>query len=148
MENLARYYGYYSNGSRGKRQKEDLDDAIPCILDHQGNEKDFRKSWARLIQKIYEVDPLICPKCKGAMRVISSIEPSVIRAILEHQGLWLARARPPPKIHDLPVRIHGSGRGRLPQPSRMTSRRSPFMTIISMGTLNIPGTIILKHNAS
>jgi hypothetical protein len=38
---------------------------------------------ARLIRKICEVDPLICPKCQGAMRVISFIEdPSVIRAIL------------------------------------------------------------------
>ena len=27
-----------------------------------------------LIQKIYEVDPLTCPKCSGAMRVISVIE--------------------------------------------------------------------------
>jgi hypothetical protein len=37
--------------------------------------------------KIYEVDPLVCPKCQGAMRVISSIEdPSVIRAILDHRS--------------------------------------------------------------
>jgi len=37
------------------------------------------------------------------MRVIGSIEdPAVIRAILEHLGLWLTRARPPPKIHDPP----------------------------------------------
>jgi hypothetical protein len=33
------------------------------------------------------------------MRIISFIEdPSVIRAILSHLGLWLVRARPPPKI--------------------------------------------------
>jgi hypothetical protein len=102
-EQMVRYYGYYSNVSRGKRQKEGLDDAIPCILETQGNEKAFRKSWARLIQKIYEVDPLVCPKCQGSMRIISSIEdPSVIRAILEHLGLWLAKSRPPPKIHDPP----------------------------------------------
>jgi hypothetical protein len=111
VEQMVRYYGYYSNVSRGKRQKESLDDAIPCILDPQGNEKAFRKSWARLIQKIYEVDPLVCPKCQGVMRVISSIEdPSVIRAILYHLGLWLTRARPPPKIHDPPVCLHGTGR--------------------------------------
>jgi len=31
------------------------------------------------------------------MRIISSIEdPSVIRDILNHLGLWLVRARPPP----------------------------------------------------
>jgi hypothetical protein len=27
-------------------------------------------NWARLIQKIYEVDPLTCPKCQGKMRII------------------------------------------------------------------------------
>jgi len=38
----------------------------------------------------YEVDPLICPKCQGVMRIISSIEdPSVIR---EYSG----PNRPPP----------------------------------------------------
>ncbi len=70
-----------------------------------------RKSWARLIQKIYEVDPLVCPKCLGTMRIISFIEDGqVIRAILEYLGLWLARARPPPKIHDPPVCLHKAGR--------------------------------------
>jgi len=114
-EQMVRYYGYYSNVSRGKRQKEGLDDAIPCILDPQGDEKAFRKSWARLIRKIYEVDPLVCPKCKGAMRIISSIEDtSVIRAILEHLGLWLTRARPPPKIHAPPVCVHSTGRPAAP----------------------------------
>jgi hypothetical protein len=34
------------------------------------------------------------------MRIISFIEdPSVIRDILNHLGLWLTRARPPPKAH-------------------------------------------------
>jgi len=107
-EQMVRYYGYYSNVSRGKRQKEGLDDAIPCILEPQGNVKAFRKSWARLIQKIYEVDPLVCPKCLGTMRIISFIEdPSVIRDILNHLGLWLTRARPPPKAHAPPGRDDG-----------------------------------------
>ena len=38
-------------------RQEGLDDVIPCIIEPQGNEKAFRKSWARLIQKIYEVAP-------------------------------------------------------------------------------------------
>ena len=64
-----------------------------------------------MIQKIYEVDPLICPKCRGGMRIISFIEdPSVIRVILEHLGLWLARTRTPPKIHGPPVCTRGSDR--------------------------------------
>jgi hypothetical protein len=38
------------------------------------------------------------------MRIISSIEDrEIIKAILKHLGLWLVRARPPPKIHAPPV---------------------------------------------
>ena len=97
---MVRYYGYYSNVSRAKCQQEGMDDAIPCVIEPQGNVKACRKSWARLIQKIYETDPLVCPGCNGTMRIISSIEdPSMIREILKHPGLWLIRARPPPKIH-------------------------------------------------
>ena len=97
------------------RQKEGRDDVILCILEPQGDEKIFRRNWARLIQKIYEVDPLVCPKCQGAMRVISSIEdPSVIQAILNHLGIRLVRSRPPPKIHDPPVGIHKTSRPAAP----------------------------------
>ena len=104
-EQMVRYYGYYSNVSRGKRKEAETDDAIPCILEPAGNAKAYRKSWARLIQKIYEVDPLVCPKCQGVMRIISFIEDAqVIREILTHLGLWLFRSRPPPKIHDPPNR--------------------------------------------
>ena len=34
------------------RQKEGSDEAIPCILEPQGDEKIFRRNWARWIQKI------------------------------------------------------------------------------------------------
>ena len=47
-----------------------------------------QKRWLRLIRKIYEVDPLICPKCQGVMRISSSDDLSVIFAILIHLGLW------------------------------------------------------------
>jgi len=32
----------------------------------------------------------------------------VIRAILEHLGLWRVRSRPPPKIHDPPIREYAA----------------------------------------
>jgi len=39
------------------------------------------------------------------MRIISFIENQhTIRDILMHLGLWLVRSRPPPKIHDPPIR--------------------------------------------
>ena len=104
-EQMVRYYGYYSNVSRGKRKETGTDDAIPCILEPVERNKALRKNWARLIQKIYQVDPLVCPKCKGNMRIISFIEDAhVIREILTHLGFWLVRSRPPPKIHDPPGR--------------------------------------------
>ena len=66
-------------------------------------DKAFRKNWARLIQKIYEVDPLVCPRCEGEMRVIAFIEEQeVIRKILIHLGLWQIRARPRPVAHAPP----------------------------------------------
>jgi hypothetical protein len=32
-EQLVRYYGFYSNVSRGRRKKQDQDDIIPSILE-------------------------------------------------------------------------------------------------------------------
>jgi hypothetical protein len=46
-----------------------------------------KAAWARLIRKVYEADPLECPKCQGPMRVIALIDdPAVVRRILEHLG--------------------------------------------------------------
>ena len=73
-EQMVRYYGYYSNVARGKRKQTGTDDIIPGVLETQEYSKACRKNWARLIQKIYEVDPLVCHKCKRTMRIISFIE--------------------------------------------------------------------------
>lgn len=50
-EQMVRYYGYYSNVSRGKRKKVGGDERIPSILEADSDEA-CRKNWARLIQKI------------------------------------------------------------------------------------------------
>jgi hypothetical protein len=108
-EQMVRYYGYYSNVTRGKRQKRAEEDAVPYIIESDGSPAAYRKSWARRIQKIYEVDPLICPKCRGTMRIISSIEDQeVIKTILNHLGLWLIPSKPPAKAHAPPVREYAT----------------------------------------
>ena len=71
-EQMLRYYGYYSNVSRGKRKEENQDEWIPCILESEESSKERRTNWAKLIQKIYEVDSLTCAKCCGNMKVIST----------------------------------------------------------------------------
>ena len=95
---MVRYYGFYSNKSRGLRKKAGTDDSIPALMESDISTRTFRRSWARLIQKVYQVDPLVCPKCRGEMRIISFIEDSgVIEKILRHLGLWKTRNHDPPE---------------------------------------------------
>ena len=94
---MVRYYGYYSNKSRGLRKKAGTDDQVPALVDSDISRKAFRKNWARLIQKIYNVDPLLCPNCSGTMRIISFIEDDeIIEKILRHLDLWETRCHDPP----------------------------------------------------
>ena len=102
-----RYYGFLSNAARGNRRKaqQEEQDPLPTVLEPvapaQGRGKN--SAWARLIQKVYEVDPLQCPECGAGMKVISFItDPEVIRKILDHLGLWLANARPVPRAQSPP----------------------------------------------
>jgi hypothetical protein len=71
------------------RKKAGTDDEVPALIESEVSAKEFRKNWARLIQKIYNVDPLVCPKYLGSMKIISIIEDGlVIEKILRHLGLW------------------------------------------------------------
>jgi hypothetical protein len=49
-EQMVRYYGYYSNVSRGRRKKQTGDTLIPSILEPENLKPN--RTWARLIQKI------------------------------------------------------------------------------------------------
>ena len=106
-EQMVRYYGFFSNKSRGLRKKAGTDDDVPALIDSDISRQAFRKNWARLIQKIYNVDPLLCPKCQGSMKIISFIEDEeVISKILKHLGLWEVKQRPPPRANAPPLNIH------------------------------------------
>jgi hypothetical protein len=51
-----------------------------------------RYRWAELLRRIYEVDPLACPRCAAPMRIVAVItDPAVITRILVHR----ARRSPP-----------------------------------------------------
>jgi hypothetical protein len=58
--------------------------------------------WRECIKKVWEVDPLACPKCGNEMKIISFItKAEVIRKILEHLGVWEEKApveRAPPDL--------------------------------------------------
>ena len=40
---MVRYYGHYSNVSRGKRKKHNQEGLIPSILEPDGSSKEFLK---------------------------------------------------------------------------------------------------------
>ena len=92
---------------RGENEKrQTADDKIPCFLEPELTGKTSRRNWARLIQKIYEVDPLVCPKCFGAMHIIAFIEnPDVMKKILKHLGLWDVKRKPRPVANAPPIDV-------------------------------------------
>ncbi len=100
-----RRYGLYASRTRGKWTEH------PEIIRHapsgwkvaqqesSGNKKNIdeeeskvsdrtsRKAWARLLTKVYEIDPMVCPKCGSEMKVIADIRNVYeIRKILKHPG--------------------------------------------------------------
>jgi len=59
------YYGYYSNKSRGMRKKSETDDEIPTVMPGEISSAQFKRNWARLIKKVYEIDPFIMSQMSG-----------------------------------------------------------------------------------
>ena len=100
-EHLIRYHGWYSNKTRGQRAQRQLPAAAERGTPARSpTAREARKGWAALIKQVYEADPLCCPKCGSAMRIIAFIErhqTEVIEKILRHCGLWEeSPARSPP----------------------------------------------------
>ena len=61
----------------------------PLIEDDTHEARAARRAWARLIKKIYEVDPMLSSECGFATRLLAFIEEeAVIRKIQEHLKLW------------------------------------------------------------
>ena len=109
---LIRYYGWYSNKSRGLRKKAEAEAADEPPSDDTASAAaatGSSQAWAMLIKRVYEVDPLCCPECGGQMKVVSFLEPpqaDVIEQILKHCGLWQsATPRAPPGVDDLVLEL-------------------------------------------
>jgi len=113
---LVRYYGWYSNKARGVRAKAaEAARAAELPPASSGPEaagvrtrSRSSQTWAMLIKRVYEFDPLVCSQCGGQMKVIAFIEPpqqEVIEKILRHCDLWdpsPPRGPPAPEgsVHD------------------------------------------------
>jgi hypothetical protein len=84
----TRYYGWYANrprGTRGKAATATADGPPAMVAAARLAPTEAARRWATLLQQIFEVDPLVCPSCHGAMRLVAFItQASVIDQILAH----------------------------------------------------------------
>ena len=109
---LIRYYGAYSSVVRARRRQRARAAVIVASTraglaasaepSAAADSRALRHRWAELIRRIYEADPLVCPRCGGEMRIIAFItEPRVIHKILTHLAAKGTDGRSPPHAsHD------------------------------------------------
>ena len=68
-----------------------------------------RASWARLLRRIFEVDPRLCPRCGGQLAVVAVLtDPKVVDGILRH---LIARGLPTSVHAPAPARAAGRTTG-------------------------------------
>ena len=84
-KHLVRYAGAYANRSRRQYRREGHGVRVVEPVREDEPPRTGRASWARLLRRLFEVDPLLCPACGAEMKVVAVItEPRVIDGILRH----------------------------------------------------------------
>jgi hypothetical protein len=78
---MVRYYGLYANAHRGKVSKADRVPVLLRMIKEEPRPVPSR-GWAEMIRKVYEVDPLICPRCGGRMKVVAFLTEYEVAAFL------------------------------------------------------------------
>ncbi len=91
-QQLQRYWAFYSNAARGKRLREAAEDSESSGEPTAGQREDQdveawkkrrRISWAQLIRKVFEVDPMLCSFCGARLELLSfTLELGAIRRFL------------------------------------------------------------------
>lgn len=111
-EQTTRYFGKYAARTRGAERierewKQKLSSNTPAtFIDGDGATVEPKpkvsQNWAACIKQVYEVDPLICDKCGGAMKILAFLhQPKEIEKICENLGIPRYRAPPPFKQQPL-----------------------------------------------
>jgi len=98
-ESLTYYYGVYSSSYRGKQRRQNKEEQeTELVLMNTGKGTAGGKptsTWARLIRRIFEVDPLHCRRCGAEMRIIAFVTDfRQVSRILEHIGEQTIRLPP------------------------------------------------------
>ena len=101
----VRYYGLYGNAHRGKVRKVSFS---PFVLRkaEEGLKPIPSKGWAAMIQKVYEVDLMICRKCGSSMKVIAFItDYQPVDRIINYLKLRFVAEKPPNPPSLFPLRL-------------------------------------------
>jgi hypothetical protein len=101
-ESTVRYYAHYSHRARGARRKKAASLSTPVILPLPDDQhRKASRAWAALIKRVFEVEPLLCPKCGGRMKIKSLItDPHEVKRLLDNLGI-------PPFIKPQPISAVG-----------------------------------------
>jgi len=103
-QQLLRYWGWYSNAARGRRQRQQGESSAKprAVTDpHDAEARQLRLTWSQLIRKVYEIDPLLCPYWGATMRIVAFlVDLASLRRILAHLGF--APQQPEPLAHSPP----------------------------------------------
>jgi hypothetical protein len=79
------FYAYYANRVRGERARVEPGE------DEVGEKTPKRRrcspSWARLISKVFDVDPLTCRKCGGKLKIIA-LRHSILENTRQVLAVW------------------------------------------------------------
>jgi hypothetical protein len=103
MEDISRW--------SGKNSEVTFDDDLTLVVIDVGKQRKMitdeplklAPAWG---SKAAWLDPFICSRCIGPMRVISFIEDGqVIRKILNHLGLWQVKCKPQPTANALSIDV-------------------------------------------
>jgi hypothetical protein len=95
-QHQLRYYGAYAPRARGARRQRLAAAAadptpVPFPRDDSPPARARRLSWAQLLRRVLELDPLACPTCPGRLRIVSFLTD---RAVVDHIIAHLRRTRP------------------------------------------------------
>ena len=114
-EQTTRYFGMYAARTRGKARAESewkrklhsnasTNATVPdsfnlnVAYNTPGTEPKQKPSryWAAMIKRVYEVDPLVCEKCGGQMKIIAFLQQQrEIEKLCDNLGYPRYRAPPP-----------------------------------------------------
>lgn len=104
-QHTIRYYGRYSNKSRGlevRSWRPCVDPAAPHTVPAppRRSARKLRPLWRNLILQVWGADPLVCPCCRGLMRPRCRLQrPEEIQSFLRLHWMWegIIDISPPPE---------------------------------------------------